>query len=322
MIYSARLITGDNETFVATSLYANRKESAMQDSSHVVVVGAGTMGSNLARLMITRGLPVTVLDIDPDRMARCREALVGDGSHDGAARFVSEWEQVGEFGAVVESVSENLELKCRVLREVEHHARDDALIMTNTSGLSIDALAESLVHPERFVGTHFFNPADVIPAVEVVPGRLTDAETVERACRWLKRLGKRPAVLRQGVPGFVANRIQHALMRECLALLEQGVVDAEALDDIVRYSIGIRLAINGPLRQRDLNGLDTHLNIARYLYPDLESRTTPSPLLESLVAEGRLGRKSGRGFHEWREGDAEAYDRQERELLERLLALM
>ncbi|MGJ7462795.1 3-hydroxyacyl-CoA dehydrogenase NAD-binding domain-containing protein [Halomonas sp. MA07-2] len=294
----------------------------MQDSSHVVVVGAGTMGSNLARLMITRGLPVTVLDIDPDRLARCRKALETAASHGGAVRFVSEWEQVDDFGAVVESVTENLDLKCRVLSEVETHARDGTLIMTNTSGLSINVLADSLVHPERFVGAHFFNPADVIPAVEVVPGRFTNAETVERVCQWLRRLGKRPAVLKQEVPGFVANRIQHALMRECLALLEQGVVDAEALDDIVRYSIGIRLALNGPLRQRDLNGLDTHLNIARYLYPDLENSTRPSPVLESLVAEGRLGRKSGRGFYEWPQGDAEAYDRQERELLERLLSLM
>ena len=172
------------------------------------------------------------------------------------------------------------------------------------------------------MGAHFFNPADLIPAVEVIPGCLTSTDCVDQAVDWLRHLGKRPAVLKQSVPGFVVNRIQHALTRECMALLEQGVVDAEALDDIVRYSIGIRLAINGPLRQRDLNGLDTHLNISRYLYRDLENRTTPSPLLEELVTQGRLGRKSGQGFYEWPEGSGEISDRQERDLLERLLSLM
>lgn len=293
----------------------------MKASYRGVVIGAGTMGANLARLMLRNGMAVTVLDIDPDVLARCRQALQSESGSDEQACFVSDWAQVGTCEVVVESVTEELALKQRVLKEAEDHVGNATLILTNTSGLSIDELGEVLTHPERFVGAHFFNPADLIPAVEVVPGRFTSDECVKRASDWLRQLGKRPAVLRHCVPGFVANRIQHALTRECLSLLEQGVVDAKALDDLVRYSIGIRLAINGPLRQRDLNGLDTHLNIARYLYDDLENRTTPGPLLESLVAEGRLGRKSGRGFHEWPEGNAE-YDRHERMLLERLLAMM
>ncbi|MDT8895731.1 3-hydroxyacyl-CoA dehydrogenase NAD-binding domain-containing protein [Halomonas sp. I1] len=294
----------------------------MQAFHRVVVIGAGTMGVNLARLILRRGMSVTVLDIDPDGLARCRKALRGESGHGGQARFVSAWEQVGTCEVVLESVTEDLALKQRVLKETERHVGDATLILTNTSGLSIDELADGLVHPERFVGAHFFNPADLIPAVEVVPGHQSSAMSVEQAADWLRHLGKHPAVLKRGVPGFVANRLQHALMRECLALLEQDVVDAETLDDIVRYSIGIRLAINGPLRQRDLNGLDTHLNIARYLYRDLESGTAPASLLEDLVAQGRLGRKKGHGFHEWPEGSGEAYDKRERALLESLLALM
>lgn len=294
----------------------------MKTSCRGVVIGAGTMGANLARLMLRNGMAVTVLDIDSSALARCRQALHSETGSGKQPRFVSDWAQVGACEVVVESVTEDLTLKQRVLKEAERHVGDATLILTNTSGLSIDELAEGLTHPARFMGAHFFNPADLIPSVEVVPGRSTSDACVERASEWLRQLGKRPAVLRHCVPGFVANRLQHALMRECLALLEQGVIDAEALDDLVRYSIGIRLAINGPLRQRDLNGLDTHLNIARYLYDDLENRTTPGPLLESLVEEGRLGRKSGRGFHEWPEGNAEAYDRHERMLLERLLAIL
>lgn len=294
----------------------------MQICNRGVVIGAGTMGANLARLMLRNGMAVTVLDIDSEVLARCRQALQSESGSDGKVRFVSDWAQVGECYVVVESVTENLVLKHRVLKEAECHVSDATLILTNTSGLSIDELSEALTHPERFVGAHFFNPADLIPAVEVIPGCLTSTDCVDQAVDWLRHLGKRPAVLKQSVPGFVVNRIQHALTRECMALLEQGVVDAEALDDIVRYSIGIRLAINGPLRQRDLNGLDTHLNISRYLYRDLENRTTPSPLLEELVTQGRLGRKSGQGFYEWPEGSGEISDRQERDLLERLLSLM
>ncbi len=294
----------------------------MQSSVKCVVIGAGTMGTNLARLMLNKGMSVTVLDITPDVLARCRQALALECDADQQARFVSEWSQVGACDVVVESVTEDLSLKQRVLKEAEHYVGDTTLILTNTSGLPIDELASVLRRPERFVGAHFFNPADLIPAVEVIPGSLTSQDYVEQTTDWLRQLGKRPALLKRSIPGFVANRIQHALMRECLALLEQGVVDAEALDDIVRYSIGIRLAINGPLCQRDINGLDTHLNISRYLYQDLDNRTSPSPLLEELVAQGRLGRKSGRGFYEWDEGNANAYDRKEHELLGHLLTLM
>ncbi|WP_167470078.1 3-hydroxyacyl-CoA dehydrogenase NAD-binding domain-containing protein [Vreelandella andesensis] len=293
----------------------------MRSSIRGIVIGAGTMGTNLARLMFRNGMTVTVLDINPDVLAQCHQALQSE-SNDQQVRFVNDWAEVGECEVVVESVTEDLTLKQRVLKEAEHYVDDATLILTNTSGLPIDELAEVLVRPERFLGAHFFNPADLIPAVEVIPGRLTSANCVEQTIDLLRQLGKRPAVLKQSVPGFVANRIQHALMRECLALLEQGVVGAEALDEIVRYSIGIRLAINGPLRQRDLNGLDTHLNISRYLYRDLDNRATPSSLLEELVAQGHLGRKSGRGFHEWPDDNGETYDRQERALLEGLLALM
>lgn len=294
----------------------------MQDNCRVVVIGAGTMGTNLARLMLRQGMAVTVLDIDAAGLERCRAALQADLPDDAPVSFIRDAAKVGPCDVVLESVTEDMTLKRKVLSEIEQHVADDTLILTNTSGLSIQTLSKALNHPERFLGAHFFNPADLIPAVEVIPGKLTSEPYVEQAAEWLRQLGKRPAILRKEVPGFVANRIQHALMRECLALLEQGVVDADALDDIVRYSIGIRLAINGPLRQRDLNGLDTHLNIARYLYADLESRTSPGPLLESLVAEGRLGRKSGHGFHEWPKEAAHEQQQDERRVLERLLALV
>lgn len=286
-----------------------------------IVVGAGTMGTSLARLMAVEGISVTVVDTSDARLAECRDQLKKGPAGASEIRFTSEWQRDITIDAVIESVTEDIAVKQKVVALIEAHVGKNTLIMTNTSGLPIDDIARDMQHPERLIGAHFFNPADVIPAVEVVPGSHTKPEVVTQVRELLLRLGKRPAVLSKAVPGFVANRIQHAIMRECLALLESGVVEAEALDDIIRYAIGVRMALNGPLRQRDINGLDTHLNISRYLYADLNARKTPSPLLESYVAQGRLGAKSGEGFYRWDNQEIESRADRERELLEQVIAL-
>ncbi|AJY48663.1 3-hydroxyacyl-CoA dehydrogenase NAD-binding domain-containing protein [Halomonas sp. KO116] len=289
----------------------------MQDDAlHAVVVGAGTMGTTLAKLIAAQGVNVIVVDTNPHVLETSRLSM---GESAAAVGFASELTagQCPDF--VIESVTEDVAVKQKVIAQIEVSVADSTIIMTNTSGILIDEIASNMRLPQRFLGSHFFNPADIVPAVEVVPGSHTKASVVETACRWLKQLGKRPAILNTCVPGFVANRIQHAVMRECLALLERGVVEPEALDDIVQYSIGVRMALNGPLCQRDLNGLDTHLNIARYLYPDLDARDKPAALLEDYVAQGRLGAKSGRGFYRWSDESREQHQAQERESLQRII---
>ena len=283
---------------------------------HATVVGAGTMGTMLAKLMSTYDIKVTVLDTNPHVLEESRQ-LIGCGAS--AICFTTEWGMAKSADFVIESVTEDISVKQKVVAQIEASVADTTIIMTNTSGIPIDDIASSMRCPQRFIGAHFFNPADIIPAVEVVPGSHTDALVVEKACHWLTQLGKRPAVLNTCVPGFVANRIQHAVMRECLSLLEKGVVEAEALDDIVQFSIGIRMALNGPLFQRDLNGLDTHLNIARYLYPDLDARDKPAALLEEYVAQGRLGAKAGRGFYHWSDKSRAQYQTHERESLQHII---
>ncbi|MBE0400261.1 NAD-binding protein [Halomonas sp. FME1] len=288
------------------------------DSLQAVVVGAGTMGTTLAKLMAAQGVHVVVVDTNPQVLEASRLSM-GAGAADVCFTTQLEMNQTPDF--VIESVTENIAIKQKVVAQIEASVADTTIIMTNTSGIFIDDIGSSLRLPQRFLGTHFFNPADIVPTVEVVPGSHTEAAVVETACRWLKQLGKRPAVLNTCVPGFVANRIQHAIMRECLSLLEKGVVEAEALDDIVQYSIGVRMALNGPLCQRDLNGLDIHLNIARYLYPDLDSRDEPAALLEDYVAQGRLGAKAGRGFYRWSQESRAQHQTQERESLQRIIAI-
>lgn len=289
-----------------------------EDSLQAVVVGAGTMGTTLAKLMAVHGVKVTVVDTNPQVLETSRMRV---GTSASAICFTTEWQVEEKPDFVIESVTENVAVKQKVVAQIETCVTESTIIMTNTSGISIDEISSAMRAPQRFVGTHFFNPADIIPAVEVVPGSYTDPVVVEQACRWLKRLGKRPAVLNTCVPGFVANRIQHAMMRECFSLLEKGVVEVEALDEIVKYSIGVRMALNGPLCQRDLNGLDTHLNIARYLYPDLEARWEPTPLLEKYVAQGRIGAKAGRGFYQWSDESRAQHQAQERESLQHIIEI-
>ncbi|MDQ7729477.1 3-hydroxyacyl-CoA dehydrogenase NAD-binding domain-containing protein [Halomonas sp. SpR8] len=289
----------------------------MQDDAlHAVVVGAGTMGTTLAKLMATQGVNVIVVDTNPRVLETSRLSMRESAA---AVGFVSELTAGKSPDFVIESVTEDVAVKQKVIAQIETSVADSTIIMTNTSGIPIDELAANMRLPQRFLGTHFFNPADIVPTVEVVPGSHTKASVVDMACRWLKQLGKRPAILNTCVPGFVANRIQHAVMRECLALLERGVVEPEALDDIVQYSIGVRMALNGPLCQRDLNGLDTHLNIARYLYPDLDARDKPAALLEDYVVQGRLGAKAGRGFYRWSDESRAQQQAQERESLQRII---
>ncbi|WKD28053.1 3-hydroxyacyl-CoA dehydrogenase NAD-binding domain-containing protein [Halomonas sp. KG2] len=291
----------------------------MQDGSlQAAVVGAGTMGTTLAKLMAAHGVKVTVVDTNP-KVLEASRLNVGESAE--IIRFTTNLEVAKSADFVIESVTENVAIKRKVVAQIESEVADTCIIVTNTSGIPIDDIGSAMRVPQRFLGTHFFNPADIIPAVEVVPGSHTEAAVVEKVCGWLKRWGKRPAVLNTCVPGFVANRIQHAVMRECLSLLEKGVVEAEALDDIVQYSIGVRMALNGPLCQRDLNGLDTHLNIAHYLYADLEARQQPAALLEEYVAQGRLGAKAGRGFYQWSDETRAQHQARERENLQRIIEI-
>ena len=287
----------------------------------LVVVGAGIMGSRICRHFLRRGHPVALVDPSAEALEKAMAFL------DGAPRqpvFAGAVDVLGpawrDAFMAIEAVPEILDLKRRVIADLEEFFRDSTLIASNTSGLRTAELTAGMVRPERFVITHFFNPADMIPAVEVVPGPATPEEVVARVAAFLDASGKKAAPLRADVPGFIANRLQHALMRECFALVESGVADAETVDLVTRYSLGVRLALIGPFLQRDLNGLDTHLNIARYLYADLDARQEPPALLERKVAAGALGRKAGHGFHRW---DGPQRDRMTRieELLPQVIAL-
>jgi 3-hydroxybutyryl-CoA dehydrogenase len=281
----------------------------LENSDTVAVVGGGTMGVGIAYVFAAAGWPTTVVEPSDERAAVVRATLESVAAQ-GAARgkltldqaqvipaSVQRVSAVGELpvglSVVIESVPERFELKQQVLREIE--ARQPKLIATNTSALSIDALASSLADPTRFVGMHFFNPVWSLPMIEIIRGASSSETAVARAAQIAEAIGKQTITVTD-TPGFATSRLDLIASLEAMRMLEDGVASANDIDRAML--IAYRHPI-GPLRLSDIVGLDVRLDIARNLATALGPRYTPPLILESLVAEGHLGQKTGRGFFDW-----------------------
>ncbi|MFQ5748942.1 MAG: 3-hydroxyacyl-CoA dehydrogenase family protein [Planctomycetota bacterium] len=286
---------------------------AAETMERAAVLGAGTMGSGIAQVCAASGLEVGLYDLKTEFLEHARARiekslgrLVEKGKLDrkGAEKIVARIHPATSLDAVcrgadlvVEAVPEDLALKSSLWKGVESRVPDEALLATNTSSLSIDSLADSLRRPERFLGLHFFNPVPVMKLLEIVTGHGTHPAAVEIASTLARRLGKEPIVVRNS-PGFASSRLGIALAMEAIRMLEEGVAAAEDIDRAME--LGYRHPM-GPLRLTDLVGLDVRLGIARHLEETLGGRFRPPALPEKMVAEGRLGRKSGAGFYTWKE---------------------
>lgn len=286
--------------------------------SDVVVAGAGTMGASLAQIFAQRGLRVTLWNRSPDGLDRARAliesnqaALVGAGrlsAGESAAllgRITAGTDEACFAGAdfIIESIAENLEVKQAFFRRISAAARPDCVIATNTSGLSVTALGTAVEKPARFAGMHWINPPHLIPLVEVISGEATAPETADLVYDLALRLGKKP-IRAKDVPGFVLNRLQFAVFREALSLVESGAAGIEDVDGAMKYGLGLRYACLGPFETVDLGGIDVFYKIASYLFSDLEDRKDVPDLLKSLCDSGHLGVKSGSGFYDYSGGKA------------------
>jgi 3-hydroxybutyryl-CoA dehydrogenase len=279
----------------------------------VAIVGAGLMGHGLAQVFAYAGHDVAITDADPARVATARGRIAGNlselGLDPGHADRVTGHDAlqaaVADADVVIEAVSESLELKQEVFAQIEAHCRSDALLATNTSVIPVTAIGARLATPERMLGTHWWNPPYLIDLVEVVQAERTAPETVTRMMALLRRVGKEPVHVRRDVPGFVGNRLQHALWREAFAVVAAGICDADTVDAVVRSGFGKRLAVMGPMENADLIGLDLTLAIHEQVLPDLDRTPGPAAHLRELVARGDLGMKTGRGFREWQPGAAD-----------------
>ncbi len=296
----------------------------------VAVLGAGTMAPGIAAAFAAAGHPTVIW---ARRAERADAAVASAGklgrflAENGLARAeafapITPADALGGIAGaavVVEGIAEHLEAKRELLALVDELVAPEALIATNTSGLRVSDLAEGLPGAGRLVAMHFWNPAHLMPLVEVAGGERTDPASVTRAVELARAIGKQPVRVEREVLGFLGTRLQQAVVREAIALLDAGVASAEDIDLAVRTSFGIRFPVTGPLESADISGLDVIEAIHRYLLPDLDSSNGPQPPLKKLVAAGELGVKSGRGFHDWHSRDAqELVRRRDEELVRRL----
>jgi 3-hydroxybutyryl-CoA dehydrogenase len=207
-------------------------------------------------------------------------------------------EAVVKAPIIIESVAEDLKIKQDLFKELDRICSKDAILATNTSVISITAIASKARDRGRIIGTHFWFPPYLIPLVEVVKGKDTSDDTVETTYQFMKRAGKYPIKCLKDVPGFVANRLQHALWREAISIVEKGIADAATVDDAIKQSFGIRIPVLGPIENADMVGLDLVLAIHNTVLQDLEASPDPSPLLRDKVGRGELGFKSGKGLYD------------------------
>jgi 3-hydroxybutyryl-CoA dehydrogenase len=278
------------------------------------VIGGGLMGHGIAYLLVAAGHEVGIFEPDaqsraslPRRLAAIGELLGDDpallariAAHERLAAAV-----VGTT-FVFEAAPEKLPLKQRIFAELESAVSPNTILASNSSAIPSTEIGRDLKHRERVVGTHFWNPPHLVPLVEVIQNEKTSDEVVRATMELLRDAGKTPVHVRRDVPGFVGNRLQHAMKREAVALVAAGVCDAETIDTVVKEGFGARTAVLGPMEQSDLVGLNLTLDIAEVLYADLDRTPGPHPFLRERVKAGKLGMKTGEGLRKWTPESADA----------------
>ena len=275
--------------------------------ARIAVVGAGLMGHGIAQVFALAGHDVAITDSFATNLGTVRSRIAANlrdlGDDESVALRVTPCadlaQAVRHADYVVEAVLEDLPLKQKLFAEIERHVRPDAILASNTSVIPITSIMQGLQWRERAVGTHWWNPPILVPLVEVIETQWTSPQTVAFTMQLHEAAGKKPAHVKKDVPGFIGNRLQHALWREAIALVEQGICDAATVDAVIKASFGRRLAVLGPLENADLVGTDLTLAIHNTVLPAIDSRPSPSPYLQGLVADGKLGFKSGEGFRKW-----------------------
>lgn len=280
----------------------------------VVMAGAGTMGTSMAQIFAAHGYNTVLYNHREATLEKARrmielnqEALVLSGELSQAEsdavkariQLTSDESCFQDCDVVVESIVENMEAKHQLWQKISALAREDAILTTNTSGLSITEIAKAVQRPERFCGMHWFNPPHLVPLVEVIKGEETEDQTARVVAELAERIGKKAVTVKKDAKGFIGNRLQTAVLREALHIVQSGIADAEDVDKAVKYGIGFRYACLGPLETADFGGLDIFYHVAEYLVPDLYSSQEVPALLREKFEKGELGVKTGKGFYDY-----------------------
>ncbi len=281
----------------------------MADVRRVAVIGTGTMGPGMGAVLARVGVDTALYDVSAEALERAKAAaelaagvldrLEAPKQDGGGLRFESELDAaVTGADFVLEAVPEKLELKQELFPQLEAAVGPDAILASNTSGIPITKIASVCTHPERVVGMHWSNPPHLIPMIEVIPGERTSQSTVDATSALVRRFGYHPVVEKE-VAGFVENRILYAILRECLDLVDRGIIDPEGLDLNVRWGIGYKLAVIGPMELLDMAGLDIYNAVGSYLNRELSTADEVSSTIRGLIEQGRLGMKTGGGIYDY-----------------------
>ena len=310
----------------------------MREVKQIAVAGAGLMGHGIAQSFALKGYSVTLFDLHDSILERAlsqirsnMETVVEAGlekkeniedvlSHIRVSSHLQE--AVKKAHLVIEAAPEDLMLKRNLFEELEKVCLDDAILASNTSTLPISEIGKKVKRKERLVITHWFNPPHIIPIVEVVPGETTSTEVTEMTFGLLKKIGKKPIKILKEIPGFLINRIQTAMFREILSLLELGVATPEDIDAAVKGSFGVRLAVLGPLQTMDMGGLDLMYKGMNYLYPLIDRSVDVQKILGEKIGRNELGLKTGKGFFQYEQEEASALSRHSKERDKQLLRLL
>lgn len=281
----------------------------------VAVVGAGLMGRGIAQLYALAGYPTHLYDIDDKFLASAKQiidenlglmvdkSLISQGDKQAAlARmtFTTDLQQaVQEVEFITEAIPEILELKLDLFKKIEQLTSPDTIIASNTSTIPLSQMVKGITQPNRFIITHFFNPAHLVPLVEIVKNEQTSDHVIETTMNLMKEIGKEPVLLKKEVPGFIANRLQAAMVREAFHLLNEGVAEAEDIDTAITSGPGFRWAFIGPIETVDYGGLDTWKRVIENLAPVLDKTEAAPKVIADLVEKGQLGTKTGQGIYSY-----------------------
>jgi 3-hydroxybutyryl-CoA dehydrogenase len=273
----------------------------------ITVLGTGTMALGIAAGFIAENCTVTVLGRSAEKASDClkKAKAMADGLQANDPGLIHQsgtidgWAGWANADLIVETVSEDLALKQQLFAMMDTRVPPAVPIGSNSSAYPISAIAKGLPTANRMMGLHYFMPAEIVPLVEVVLGEKTDASIAENVCGLYRSIHKKPVLVKKDIPGFLANRIQHALMREALCLIDAGIASFDDVDDAVRYSFGFRYAAVGPMMQKELSGWDTQANAAKAIYPSLYNVSEIPGVLDRMLAEGRSGVKNAEGYRKW-----------------------
>ncbi len=294
------------------------------------IVGGGLMGAGIATKFALAGFPTMTIETDRERLANVKHVAaevlseliaaeqITDAQRQSALEHMqvsAELESLSHVRIVIEAIPEVLTAKHELYDTLEQIVEFDALIASNTSGFPPDLLSEKMQWRRRFLIAHFWNPPHQIPLVEVVPGTDTDPAVVTEIVDRLTEIRAEPVVLNAAIPGFIGNRLQFAVLREALHIVQMGVANPETVDAVMKASLGRRYSIVGPFEGADLGGLETFLKIASHLMPELASDQRSLEVLREHVDKGEVGIRSGKGFYEWNEARIARIKRLRREQL-------